>query len=106
MSNPTTTLHVPIEVSVRDALTRKAKRLGFDSVQAYIRVWAKADAEDRQLDFGYVDPWGRVPPKAAKRLDRETAEAIRLSEAGELPGFTTVRDMMDYMEHEYEPDAD
>src|SRR4051795_3011329 len=89
------TLHIPLETAVRDKLTSKAKSLGFDSVQAYIRVWAKAEADGRELDFG--DPWGQPTPEAAERLNRWTAEAVEQSRAGKLPRFTNADDLMDYL---------
>src|SRR3954447_26894985 len=91
------TLHIPLETTVRDKLISKAKSLGFDSVQAYIRVWAKAEADGRELDFG--DPWGQPTPEAAARLNRWSAEAEALHKAGKLPGFTDVDDMMDYLDN-------
>jgi antitoxin component of RelBE/YafQ-DinJ toxin-antitoxin module len=47
----TTKLQIPIDPDVREGLERRARSLGFDSAQAYIRVWAKAEAEGRKLDF-------------------------------------------------------
>ena len=44
-------LQVPIDKEVRDALEQRARSLGFDLAQAYIRVWAKAEADGRTLDF-------------------------------------------------------
>jgi hypothetical protein len=69
----TTTLHIPIDIGVRKNLEIKAKRLGFDSVQAYIRVWAKAEAEGRTLSFG--DDWGEPIDVAAKRLNKAAEDA-------------------------------
>jgi hypothetical protein len=46
-----TKLQIPIEQEVREGLERRAHSLGFDSAQAYIRVWAKAEADGRKLDF-------------------------------------------------------
>ena len=40
-----------MDKEVRDGLEKRAKSLGFDSAQAFIRVWAKAEAEGRKLDF-------------------------------------------------------
>src|SRR4051812_22670655 len=91
------TLHIPLDTTVRDKLATKAKSLGFDSVQAYIRVWAKAQADGRELDFG--DPWGQPTPEAAARLNRWSAEAVELSRAGKLPRFTNVGDMMDHLDN-------
>jgi len=47
----TTKLQIPIDQDVREGLERRARSLGFDSAQAYIRVWAKAEADGRKLDF-------------------------------------------------------
>ena len=64
MSN--TTLHIPMDKTIRDNLEAKAKKLGFDSAQAYIRVWAKAEAEGRTLSFerGQLMVW---PAQVGKR---------------------------------------
>ena len=48
----TTKLQVPIDSDVRDGLEIRAKELGFDSAQAYIRFWAKAEVEGRKVDLG------------------------------------------------------
>ncbi len=70
----TTTLHIPIDKTVRDKLEAKAKRLGFDSAQAYIRVWAKAEAENRILSFD-DDDWGEPSTAAVKRLNKVAKDA-------------------------------
>jgi antitoxin component of RelBE/YafQ-DinJ toxin-antitoxin module len=70
----TTTLHIPIDKTVRSKLEAKAKRLGFDSAQAYIRVWAKAEAENRILSFD-DDEWGEPSVAAVKRLTKASEDA-------------------------------
>jgi hypothetical protein len=68
----TTKLQVPIDPEVRAGLERRARSLGFDSAQAYIRVWAKAEADGRTLDFD-----GKVvnlSPEADERYSRMIAE--------------------------------
>ncbi len=83
-----TTLHIPIEQRVRQRLTAKAKRLGFDSLQAYIRVWAKAQADERQLHFG-------EPEQMTPKLERLIAKVEREVERGEVSGpFTTAEDFL------------
>lgn len=44
-------IQIPIEEEMRDALRRKAHFLGFDSIQAYIRFWAKAEVEGRKIEL-------------------------------------------------------
>ena len=70
-----TTLHIPMDKEIRDGLEAKAKKLGFDSAQAYIRVWAKAEAEGRALSFG--DEWGEPSDEAAARINKIADEARR-----------------------------
>lgn len=50
--NKIVTIQIPIEKEMRDALHRKAHFLGFDSIQAYIRFWAKAEVEGREVEVG------------------------------------------------------
>lgn len=96
MSNKaTTTLHIPMDATVKERLDAKAKSLGFDSAQAYIRVWAKAEVDGRTMDFG--DSWGGPTPEAAARLDRLADEAKAESAAGKLKSFTSTDDMMDFL---------
>jgi hypothetical protein len=95
-SNQHTTIHIPMDAALRERFAAKAKRLGFDSAQTYIRVWMTAEAEGRTLSFG--DDWGEPTPEAAERLNRLAEEAIAQSNAGELPSFTNVRDMMEYLD--------
>lgn len=93
------TIHVPLDPAVRKKFTAKAKQLGFDSAQAYLRVIIKASVDGREIDLG-VDDWGTPSPQAVARLNKWTAEAINASDAGELPAFTDTKTMMEYLQHE------
>lgn len=95
----TSTIHIPIEPIVRKKFTAKAKELGFDSAQAYLRVIIKATVDGRRIDLD-VDEWGDPSPQAAARLNQWTADAIAASEAGELPAFTDAKSMMEYLQRE------
>ena len=95
----TSTIHIPLEPALRKKFTAKAKQLGFDSAQAYLRVMIKAAVDDRRIDLD-VDGWGQPSPAAVVRLNKWTAEAIAASEAGELPGFTDAKSMMEYLRRE------
>lgn len=91
----TTTLHIPMDKNVRTQLEAKAKRLGFDSAQAYIRVWAKAEAEGRTVSFG--DDWGEPSDEAADRLNKAADEAKRGINVSEP--FHTVDEMMKHLDN-------
>ena len=95
----TSTLHIPLEPTTRKKFTAKAKQLGFDSAQAYLRVMIKAAIDGRRIELD-ADEWGQPSPSAVVRLNKWTAEAIAASRAGELPGFTDTKNMMEYLQHE------
>ena len=89
-------LQVPIGVDVRDKLALRASKLGFDSVQAYIRFWAKAEVDGRIVNFG-DDDWGEPSPEAAARLNRWAEEAKRDLKAGKLKSFTNAEDALAHL---------
>lgn len=87
-----TKLQVPIDKNVRDGLERRAHTLGFDSAQAYIRVWAKAEADGRTLDFD-----GKavtLSPEANKRYTKIIAELDDEKKSGKARTYKTTRDFM------------
>ena len=83
-----TTLHVPMDRTVRDRLEERAVRLGFDSAQAYIRVWAQAEAEGRTLTFG--DALGEPKPKVTLPRQRTAETTRRQNGAGKRRSFNSV----------------
>lgn len=70
----TSTIHIPLEPAIRKKFTAKAKQLGFDSAQAYLRVIIKAAVDDRRIDLN-VDEWGQPSDAAAARLNKAAEEA-------------------------------
>lgn len=54
------TVQIKMEEPLRDALRLKAQFLGFDSIQAYIRFWALAEAEGRKINLDEHD-WEPQP---------------------------------------------
>ncbi len=70
----TSTIHVPIEPNTRKQFTAKAKLLGFDSAQAYLRVMIKAVVDGRRIDFN-LDDWGEPTDEAAERLIKAADDA-------------------------------
>lgn len=88
----TTKLQIPIDQDVREGLERRARSLGFDSAQAYVRVWAKAEADGRTLDFN-----GKavvLSPEANARYEQMIAELEADKKAGKVQKFTSVDDFM------------
>ena len=96
-------IQVPIDRDVRNKLEARATKLGFDSVQAFIRFWAKAEVEGRKVSFD-EDDWGQPSSKAAVRLNGLALQAERDSKAGRLKSYTNVDDFMkDLVNDEADP---
>jgi|GEM_PF-467311 len=92
-------IQLPISKDIRDKLEARASKLGFDSVQAYIRFWAKAEVDGREVDFG-EDSWGEPSPKAAVRLNKwadDAKKGIGVSEP-----FYSVEDFMQGLRRAHE----
>jgi antitoxin component of RelBE/YafQ-DinJ toxin-antitoxin module len=81
-----------MDQEVRDGLELRARSLGFDSAQAYIRVWAKAEIDGRRLDFD-----GRavvLSPEANARYEQMITELDEEKKQGEAQAFSSVDDFM------------
>lgn len=89
----TVKIQLPIDKDVRDGLARRAEDLGFDSIQAYIRYWAKAEVDGRRVDHD-VDDWGEPSPEAVARIEASVAEIEAERKAGTLKSYTTVEEFM------------
>jgi len=85
-------LQIPIDKNVRDSLERRAKELGFDSAQAYIRVWAKAEAEGRKLDFDSSSIV--LSPNANKRYEQMVQEMDKEKHLKNTETYGSVSDFM------------
>ena len=88
----TTKLQVPIDSDIRDGLELRAKELGFDSAQAYIRFWAKSEVEGRRIDLG--SPSVTLSSGADSRYEVAISEMADLRKAGKLKTYTTVEEFM------------
>lgn len=82
-----------MDKSLRDALAKRANALGFDSVQAFIRVLSKAVVDGRTINFD-AEPWPEPSPEAAARLQREAKQALKDARAGKLQSFDSVDDFL------------
>jgi hypothetical protein len=88
----TTKLQVPIDATIRAGLEQRAKELGFDSAQAYIRFWAKSEVEGRKIDFG--TPVITLSPDADNRYEKAVAGMAKLRKTGKLRTYSTVEEFM------------
>ena len=68
------TIHIPIEPTIRKKFTAKAKQLGFDSAQAYLRVIIKATVDGRRINLD-IGGWGEPSDNEATRLKKAADEA-------------------------------
>ncbi len=76
-----------MDYKVYQKLKSRAEELGFDSVQAYVRFWAKAEIR-------------KQPEKAADQLADPTAQALRYLElllATSKQKPTSLQEALDYI---------
>lgn len=84
-------LQVPMDKDVRDRLEARAKDLGFDSAQAYIRFWAKAQADGRDVYLG-------EPEIMTPKMEKIAKEAMEEIERGDTVGpFRSAKEAIDYL---------
>ena len=95
-------IQVPIDKDIRDGLEKRASALGFDSIQAYIRVWAKAELDGRALSFG--DSWGEASPEAAARINKWAEDAKKGIDVSEP--FSIAEQALDYLHNLKDEDLD
>ncbi len=86
-------LQVPMDKSLRDALAERAKVLGFDSTQAFIRFLAKAEVDGRKVVFG-DEEWPEPSTQAAARINLEAKQALKDHQAGRLKTYNSADDLL------------
>lgn len=81
-----------MDTTLRDALAEVAEERGFDSIQAYIRFWAKNTVAGRTVEFREeLEPWPEPPQHVIDRWEREIEEA---ENDPTLKRYTNVDDFM------------
>ncbi len=93
----TVKLQIPIDKETRDALAVKAKSLGFDSIQAYFRVWAKAEVDGRRIQLDA--PW-QFSDAAAEKYNSMAKDEDNFS-----PAFNNIDDFMKDLDSEADKKA-
>ncbi len=69
-------LQVPIDKSLKERSLKRAKSLGFNSLQDLTRVLLAGFADGRAINFG-EDDWGEPTQEAADRINKAAEEAKR-----------------------------
>lgn len=85
MSNPTVKLQIPLDKSLRDAITKHAYELGFSSVQDFTRVmYSTVVRDDMQLSFTKSE---RLSPSATARYKKMIKEHETSVKAGNVKTY-------------------
>ena len=87
-----TKLQVPMDSIIRKRLELRAKELGFDSAQAYIRFWAKSEVDGRKIDLG--SPTITLSQSADEQYEKAIADMSKLRKADKLKAYSTVEEFM------------
>jgi hypothetical protein len=93
MTTSTVKIQVPMDKSLRDALAKRSKYLGFDSIQAFLRFLAKAEVDGRSVNFDSQE-WPQPPQHVADRLHKELSEQIQLEKEGLSKSYHNVDDLI------------
>lgn len=84
-------LQVPMDKDVRDGLEKRAKDLGFDSAQAYIRFWAKAQTDGRSYYLG-------EPEQMTPEMEQAAEQAMIDIKNGDTVGpFPNTDEAIEYL---------
>lgn len=92
----TVKLQIPIDIDLKERSLKRAKKLGFNSLQDLTRVLLTSFADERQVDFG-TDSWGQPSPAAAARLNKASEDAKRDIKEGKLKTFSDPKDALEYL---------
>lgn len=85
MSTSTVKLQIPLDKSLRDAITTHAHELGFSSVQDFTRVlYSTVVRNDMQLNLAVSE---RVSPSAASRYKKMLTEHAANTKAGKVKTY-------------------
>lgn len=86
-------LQVPIDKDLKERSLKRAKRLGFNSLQDLTRVLLTSFADERQINFN-EDSWGEPPAHVMKRWQKELDDLPKQLETGEAKSFDNVDDFL------------
>jgi hypothetical protein len=88
MSSSTVKLQIPLDKSLRDAITKHAYELGFSSVQDFTRVmYSTVVRDDMQLSFTKSE---RLSPSATARYKEMIKEHHTSAKTGKAKTYTSV----------------
>ncbi len=94
-----TRVNIPIDTEIFIRLERRARKLGFDSVQAYVRVWAKAEVEGRELWFE-KPVLGEMARAALTVISNLFHKHLMAFWNDEGPNFNSIEEALKYV-HDY-----
>jgi hypothetical protein len=94
-------IQVPLEPELRKSIEAKARGLGFDSAQAYLRVIIKAEIEGRKLYFDepILEEASRMAMQVITAQFHEHLIAVLNDEQ---PRFTTMGQALEYISSRFQ----
>ena len=89
MSNTTVKVQIPLDKSLRDAVDKHARQLGFSSVQDFTRVMYSAVVSDK-LKFSLSNSEEHISPASEARYEKMLAEHIADKKVGKVKTYTDI----------------
>lgn len=93
MSNTTVKLQIPLDKSLRDAVDKHARQLGFSSVQDFTRVMYSAIVRNK-MQLSLTSDEERLSPAAEARYEKMLAEHEADRKAGKVKTYTDVESFL------------
>ena len=93
MSNTTVKLQIPLDKSLRDAIDKHARQLGFSSVQDFTRVMYSTVISDN-VKFSLSNNEEYITPVAEARYEKMLAEHVVDKKAGKVKTYTDIDDFL------------
>ncbi|HVC36026.1 MAG TPA: hypothetical protein VNE40_01080 [Candidatus Dormibacteraeota bacterium] len=93
MSNTIVKLQIPLDKSLRDAVDKHARQLGFSSVQDFTRVMYSTVVSDK-LKFSLSNNAEHISPVAEARYEKMLAEHVVDKKTGKVKTYTGIDDFL------------
>ena len=93
MRNTTVKLQIPLDKSLRDAVDKHARQLGFSSVQDFTRVMYSTVISDN-LKFSLSNSEERISPAAEARYEQMLVEHVADKKASKVKTYTDIDDFL------------
>jgi len=92
-----TTIQIPVDKSFKTSAEKYASKLGYSSLQEYIRVFLKQSIDHKFNLFSSTFPPEYITPKQEAILDKQSARVDKDIKKGDYIKSSNVDELMSYL---------